>query len=198
MTSEEFELELEKLHSLIDRKATMSRTIPFNALVVITMFWILAAGSFATLAIYSNYRYERDIASYWNLADKSSTISQKAEYMDKFVTALETSGLRGRYNALIMQTPDNSFDSNLVALKTLQSRLHQIQTMDLSSFEYQTAIQQITAQEQGEAGRMLDVFRGVWYQEHYFMLWDWVGGIQIGIMLVAMIIIVIIWIGDLI
>lgn len=126
------------------------------------------------LSVRGNYEYEAAIAAEWSLADKSSTIPAKKEHLDKFVAALEGQGFQGQYNAIIYPTPDNSFDTNLAALKTLQGRLHEIEKMDVTSFQYQTAIQQITAQEQGEAQKMLQVFEGVWWKTHHFMAWDWI------------------------
>jgi hypothetical protein len=64
-------------------------------------------------------------------------------------------------------------------LKSLQSRLHQIDTMDANSFQYNTAIQQITEQEQGGACAMLNIFKGCWYKEHYILLWDWIAKLQV-------------------
>lgn len=126
-----------------------------------------------TIGVYGWYRYSRDIGSYWSLAEKASTINQKADYIDKFVQALEGQGMSGQYNAVFFQTPDNSFDKNMEALKSLQTRLCEIKTMDITSFQYQTAIQQITAQEQGEANEMMGVFRGIWWKTHYLLLWNW-------------------------
>jgi hypothetical protein len=126
------------------------------------------------ISIRGSYEYERTVAAEWSLADKSSTIPAKGQHLDKFVAALEGQGFQGQYNAVIFPTPDNSFDTNLEALKTLQNRLHEIEKMDVSSFQYQTAIQQITAQEQGEARKMLQVFEGVWWKTHHLMAWDWI------------------------
>jgi hypothetical protein len=83
------------------------------------------------------------------------------------------------YNACFLQTPDNSFDKNLEALVTLRERLNQIKTMDPKTFEYQTAIQQITAQEQGEAHEMLGVIYGCYERENYPMIWEWIGALNI-------------------
>ena len=47
-----------------------------------------------TQNILSDYHYDKQIESYWKLADKASTIKQKSIYIDKFVIALETSGTR--------------------------------------------------------------------------------------------------------
>ncbi len=151
--------------------------------LTISVVLILAAVVWATILIVADvrgeYAYEASIASYWSLADKSSTITQKSQYVDKFVEALERQGLQGKYNAIIYPTPDNSFDRNMEALKSLQGRLREIQTMNPASFEYQTAMQQITGQEQGEAKAMLNVFEGVWWKEHHLALWDWVYVLQV-------------------
>ena len=125
--------------------------------------------------IAASYQYSKNVLSYWKLADKSSTIVEKSRNLDLFVAQFSDEKYKGEYDAIIFKTPDNSFDGNFKALTSMQLRLQEIKTMDISSFEYQTAIQQITAQEQGEAFDMLDTLKGVWYKENYFYLWDWVG-----------------------
>jgi hypothetical protein len=142
-------------------------------LITLTVLVILAA-LYTVFWVRASYEYERTVKAEWSLADKSSTIPAKREHVDKFVKTLEDSGLEGKYNALIFPTADNSFDANFAALKTLQQRLHEIEGMDIRSFEYQTAIQQITAQEQGEAKAMLDVFEGVWYLKYHIFMWEYI------------------------
>jgi hypothetical protein len=66
------------------------------------------------------YEYKKSYLSYWNLADKSSTIVEKSHYIDLFVEKLEESGMDKEYDAIWFKTIDNSFDSNLIALKSLQ------------------------------------------------------------------------------
>lgn len=132
---------------------------------------------FAALWIYyevhADYEYTNTIGSYWSLSEKASTLQQKSAYLDQYVGALEAQHLEGTHDAVFLQTPDNSFDQNMVALKSLQGRMHQIQGMDEQSFAYQTAIQQITAQEQGEAGHLTDTFEGCWYLRNASALWGW-------------------------
>ena len=147
--------------------------------IIMVFFASIAIILSITFGILCYYNYSRDIGSYWNLADKASTIPQKSKQIDIFVTRLQESNLAGGYNAIILQTPDNSFDQNFIALQSFQGRLHEIQGMDIKSFEYQTAIQQITAQEQGEAKSMLDEFFGVYIKTHYFLLWNWVCYVQV-------------------
>lgn len=143
---------------------------------VIGLVWITG---FITCQVRAEYEYETKISSNWSLADKASTIKQKSEYIDKFVKALEDQHLEGQHSAIIFPTPNNSFDENFKALKSLQERLEEIQVMDPKSFEYQSAIQQITAQEQGEAHRMLIIFYDCWLKQNHIMLWSWVAGISV-------------------
>ena len=124
-------------------------------------------------AVFADYNYSNSIGSYWELGVKASTLEKKADYLDRFVGALEKGNLADS-SALWLKTPDNSTEQNFVALRSLQKRMHEIQAMDVKSFEYQQAISQITAQEQGEASNMLGVFKEAWYMNHHFFLWDWV------------------------
>lgn len=145
--------------------------------ILIAVIVVVLTGIYAAYDVYRSYLYNREIQSYWDLADKSSTIQKKSEYIDIFVDKLEQSGLHGNYNAIWQTTPDNSFDCNFDALKTLQKRLHDVQNMEVTSFEYQTAMQQITGQEQGESADMISVFKGTWTKEHYPLMWGWISAI---------------------
>jgi len=75
------------------------------------------------------------------------------------------------------------FQGQKEALETLSRRLTEIQNMNPSSFEYNTAIQQITAQEQGEANAMLSEFKGCYLLNNYTLIWGWIGGIALTIAL---------------
>ncbi len=146
------------------------------------IFVIIAIAALLTTVItgiIAGYKYNNEYKSLWTLADRSSTIEQKAFYIDKFVQKLESGGFEGMHNAIILKTPSNSFDYNLQALKSLQMRLIEIKDMDPSSFEYQTALEQITGQEQGEAEEMMCVFQGVYYLDFCIFLWDWVVLVQV-------------------
>ena len=115
-----------------------------------------------TSTIVSGYKFKSNYSSDWELADKSSTLEAKSEYLDKFVENLEIGKLTGDFHthgALIFKNDANSFSENLNALKTLQLRLRDVKDMNPNSFEYNTAIQQITGQEQGEASDMIGIFK---------------------------------------
>lgn len=128
--------------------------------------------------VLSRYRFNKTYMQLWELADRSSTIPAKQKYVAEFVAALSAGNTNGDFaanDAVWLKTPANSFASNLEALKTLASRLDEIQKMSPTSFEYNTAIHQITQQEQGEAGAMLTVFRGCYVLAGYPVVWDWIG-----------------------
>lgn len=69
--------------------------------------------------------------------------------------------------------------------------------MDANFFQYNTAIQQITQQEQGEAIDMLSVFQGCWYKENYILLWDWIGCTQIIFSIIILAFGIIVWLMNL-
>jgi len=130
----------------------------------------------------ANYNYQKRYSYHWHLADKSSTIVAKENHINAFVKALKDGKARGDFsenNAIFLKTPDNSFDANYAAVETLASRLKEIQQMDPRSFEYNTAIQQITAQEQGEADRLMSVFYGCYELSNYFYIWGWIGALAV-------------------
>jgi hypothetical protein len=143
-------------------------------------FWVLCAlfsvwlAGWIADAIIADYSYSREVQSFWELSVKASTIERKLVYLDQYVEALPHAGLADS-SALWLKTPDNSVEPNMVALRSLQGRMHDIAKMNVSSFEYQQAMAQITGQEQNEAERMLKVFEEAWYINHHFFLWSWMG-----------------------
>jgi len=163
----------------------------FGIILTIVSAIILIADIFT--GVIGHYQYSKKYESYWELAVKASSIEKKIEGIDKFVAALESSNLSGQYNAIFLETPNNSFDENFAALKSLQSRLHEIQSMDIKSFEYQTALQQITQQEQNEAAGMLNVFSGIWWKDNHFLLWDWICITQVVLFVITMFAGILMW-----
>jgi hypothetical protein len=138
--------------------------------IVFALWFILLVRA----AVLADFEYGRQIQSYWDLSVKASTLQQKSTYLDQYVKALESTSLAD-YDAIWLKTPNNNIQQNLIALKSLQNRMHEIFGMDTNSFQYQQAIQQITAQEQDDAKEMLGVFEGAWYLNHHHFLWGWIG-----------------------
>ena len=147
----------------------------FSILVCVAGVWL---GIFLGVSVVADYDYSNRIGSYWDLSVKASTIQQKSEYLDKYISAIESADLADN-DAIFLKTPDTNTRENIKALKSLQVRMHEIFEMDVNSFQYQQAISQITAQEQDDAKAVLGRIEGAWYLKHHFFLWEWVGAIQL-------------------
>lgn len=132
------------------------------------------------MEVRTEYHAEQQFNQFWELADKSSTIEAKADYMGKFLHALESGKSDfADHNAVWLKTPNNALESNIEAVRTLCGRLEQIRGMDPASFQYNTAIEQITKQEQGEAGQMLAVIDGCYWLKNAPICWGWIGAMVI-------------------
>ena len=154
-------------------------------LLSITVVWAVLLALFFVCRSSAEAEYMRQYGCHWTLADKASTIVAKQDKIKAFVEALEEGRSRGAFaqnDAIIFPTPDNAMATNLEMVKTLDQRLSEIRAMDPKSFEYNTAIQQITAQEQGEAHKMISVFYGCWLLQSHLLLWDWVGNTVAGVL----------------
>ena len=142
-------------------------------LKIIGIIILIADVIFCSIRVINHARfaaqYKKEVRWYWDLAEKASDIKTKSQYIDKFVYVLDRADLNGVNRVLFFPTPETDFTVNFIALKSLQKRLHDIQNMDENSFAYQTAMQQITEQEQGQADDMLWVFRGCWYRHYHFL-----------------------------
>lgn len=101
------------------------------------------------------------------MADKSSTIKGKLENLEKFSDKLKSYHLEGLNSKYIYPNLTSDFNNNLKAFSTLVSRLKDISTMDENSFAYQTAMHQITEQEQGQAGEMISVFSDCYTRKYH-------------------------------
>lgn len=130
-----------------------------------------------------SYEYSRTIGSYWDLSVKVSTLEAKGAYLDSFLVAVDNAKLSGN-NAIIFPTPDNDVARNINALRTLQVRIHEARTMDPNGFAYQTAIQQITKQEQDDATGTIGEIEGRWWLDHHSFNWGWIG-LLIGVITAA-------------
>ena len=139
-------------------------------------------------------QYKADIqwneaaGKYWTLADRASTLEAKRTNINLFVSAIDKLNLKGTHNTIFFEQELNGFDANFTALKTLQTRLAEMNGMDQNSMAYQQAIQQITAQEQGDAEEMIGNIYGCWMKDQHMLLF----GCVVGWLWLAVIIVIIV------
>jgi hypothetical protein len=142
------------------RRDNYGRTEGGTAGAIAMVTGLICFTYFCIAAVMVSFEYKRDYKSFWDLGVKSSTIKAKSEYIHTFYSKLsENKDKFAPSSAIWLKTPDLDFEKNLEALKSLEERLVKIQDMDENSLAYQTAIQQITGQEQDEAHEMLMVFK---------------------------------------
>lgn len=158
-------------------KKRMTKWIIFIVVLFVYMLSMTIYGN-----IKSHYEWDLLAGSQWQLADRSSTLEAKSQYINSFLAALENmkeKGMLSEHNAFLLKTPQNKTENNILVLKTLQKRLEEVSGMDTKSFEYNQAIQQITAQEQGEAHALISDIFGSFQMGRYWYVWGWVNGVII-------------------
>lgn len=153
----------------------------FGTLLILVALGLL--GSLIADDVFEGYCWDRDCYSYWEMADRASTLAKKSEYLDKFMAALDAQNLGGSHANLFLNTPRTQYDFNRDALGSLQSRMHATAAMDQNSMAYQMAIQQITGQEWGEADALINTINDCYDSVHFYCLWNpivpllWIVGI---------------------
>lgn len=135
---------------------------------------ILAIVLYIIFGISSMNKYDTDFGANWQLSKSAATIEQKSIYIDKFVQDIEKGGFEGKFDAIFNPNDNNSYEQNLIVLKTLQQRLHELKILPMTSFDYNTALQQLTVQQDRISNNMIYTFSGIWYKEHHFLLWNWI------------------------
>lgn len=138
--------------------------------VVIVLALIIWVAIFSCFYISSGIELNNVLTGYWDVADKSATIEKKSEYVDKFVGSIEKLKLNEGNSAVVFKSYSNYMPNNYDAIKSLQKRLHEVKDMDPKSFQYQTAMQQLTGQEWGEAHDLINQFEYKWNNTYSFFV----------------------------
>lgn len=98
-------------------------------------------------AIPTNYEYDLSIGSFFELSDKASKLDVKLVYLKQYAAALENAGLDTGQTTVFFPTRETSLEENYRVLSSLVTRMEEISGMEIDSFQYQTAMQQITENE---------------------------------------------------
>jgi hypothetical protein len=114
-----------------------------------TLTWIVIVGLLIGIGIWCylpGYNYRQQVSGYLMLADDASTAKLKLEYIEQYKDAVHKHvyGKNARY---IWKTPQTNINYQKNVLDSLVDRVKQTSLLDEKSFEYQTAMNQITGQE---------------------------------------------------
>jgi len=130
--------------------------------------------------------WDNEVGSYIDLADKSSNLQVKYEYVLKYRTALYEHRLTEGYSNPIWQTPTEDLNENFKAVESLVSRMDDIRALDVNSAEYQWALSQVTEEEiphiagtcsgEGHCGNYDNIFYNGWNYQKGGLNWFWQSG----------------------
>lgn len=136
--------------------------------------------------VINSQKFEEKYGCYWDYSRKSTTLVSKAEYIDKYVSALESSKMRGKYNSLFTKRIQDNFELNLSTLKTYQKRLNDIKDLNPKTPEYQLAMSQITENE--AKYQIPNYMYDIWLRYNHILLWNWICFVQVMISIFLIII----------
>lgn len=90
------------------------------------------------------YQYQNDVQQYFEKADRSATLKDKAQAFDQYVVALEKENLtQGKSTMWPWPHATSDLGYNFQIVKTLQTRLHEVQNIDPNSYAYADQNRQI-------------------------------------------------------
>ena len=118
----------------------------YAMIIGLIVFVTILAGTFLD-SLFLGYPYNANIGSYFDLSDKASKLDTKLDYLKQYSNALVESGLNEGQSTVFFQTKETSLEENYKVLQSLIERMEETKEMEINSFEYQTAIKQITEDE---------------------------------------------------
>ena len=120
----------------------MREYIVLVALLSSIVLWI---GS-ATVVIIDAYHIDRDTTSWLSRAQVSSNPTDMRYYLEKLVDGMKKYQITSGYDAIIFKTPENNMTLVMKAINRSIDRCKQIEKMNISSVEYQTALDDLRGQ----------------------------------------------------
>lgn len=144
--------------------------------LVIFIIAFLFIGSKFINVMWKDYKFNQGIGDYCKLSYEASDIHKKIEYFDECVSLLEEENLDG-HAVWWFKKPINKLSEAYEVMYSLQERLHNLDTMEKDSFEYQTGLAQVEeelgyfigrSEFEGDALRTstLDLFSRKWCFEN--------------------------------
>jgi len=121
----------------------------FGSIIVVCIVLLIAGyiTVFTVNSIRNGYMWENTVNSYFELADRASSIDKKLEYLKQYRAALMEKGLNAGQSRYVRPTPASDLSNQMIILDTLIIRMEDAQKLSSSSLEYQQAIKQITTDE---------------------------------------------------
>ncbi len=158
----------------MQNKRCQGEAVVIVLVLLVILVLVIVLGGIGT-CIMSPYQYDRDVRQYLKLADDASDAKTKLSHLGEYRDAITAK--IGRNDARYIFTEKQyTRDAQLAILDTLISRLRDISQMDPKSFEYQTAMQQVTGQEFDHTCSRIDGIFWDCYRRSSGWRWLWTVG----------------------
>ena len=155
----------------------------------IFLVWFLAIviGVVLSVSTYmASFPYKKNVESHLGMADDASTAALKLEHLLEYKKSV-LKVVKGDDARLIFKTPQTKKAAQIAILDSLIDRVSTTAKMKTDSFEYQTAMNQITGQEfSGTIDSTNKMFFSMYARQNGWNAYMWMDGIWLTILLIAL------------
>ena len=158
------------------------------AIIWLIVLIILIATSVLGTVI-ANYRYETDLGGYYVRACTAANAKLMNSHLGEVEQAFRDKGWTTGYTVYVFKTPENDLSLIFEQLLDFRARLTSISEMDVQSFEYQKALEEVT-----DALLMWGRSFNLGHKFYLFLLWNilgtiagiWGFGVGLTLLIIAM------------
>lgn len=155
----------------------------------IFLTWFLAIIIAIALSVgtyMASFSYKQNVESYLSMADDASTASLKLEHLLEYKKSV-LKVVKGNDARFIFKTPQTKKAAQMAILDSLIDRVSTTAEMEPDSFEYQTAMNQITGQEfRGTINSTNKMFFGMYSRQNGWNSFLWMNGIWLITLLIVL------------
>ena len=163
---------------------------------LISIIGTLVVAALSLGAYWVGYTYDREAGGYLGLADDASTAPLKLQYLEQYREAVHRL-VTGKDARLVFGTPQTKVAHQFVVLDSLLERVGEVAALDVSSFEYQVAMDQITGQEFTGAIEVTNgLLKGAYLRQGGLLGYLWAIGLFAGLAGAFLVALWLTWLGQ--
>jgi uncharacterized membrane protein SpoIIM required for sporulation len=155
--------------------------------IFLVWFLVIVIGVVLSVSTYmASFPYKQNVESHLGMADDASTAALKLEHLLEYKKSV-LKMVKGDDARFIFKTPQTKKAAQMAILDSLIDRVSTTAKMKTDSFEYQTAMNQITGQEfEGTIASTNQMFFSMYLRQNGWNAYMWMMGIWLMILLIAL------------
>jgi hypothetical protein len=155
--------------------------------IFLTWFIAIIIGVLLSVSTYmASFPYKQNVESYLGMADDASTAALKLEHLLEYKKSV-LKMVKGDDARFIFKTPQTKKAAQMAILDSLIDRVSTTAKMKTDSFEYQTAMNQITGQEfEGTINSTNQMFFSMYERQNGWNSYLWMDGFWLVILLAVL------------